>query len=118
MATKSKPFAGTAKVKADTARIDQLKERQRSTPQELDFERIRIMKDVYEETSGDVQILRRAKFLAAMLDRKKIFIDDNLFVGTMAGSYMAIYPNPEWNVLWMKEEKPVEKSTTKEDKEA
>lgn len=97
----------TAKVKADTARIDRLKERQRTTPQELDFERIRIMKDVYEETQGDVQILRRAKFLAAMLDRKKIFIDDNLFVGTMAGSYMAIYPNPEWNVLWMKEEKPL-----------
>ena len=79
----------TARVKADTARIDSLKERQRSTPQELDFERIRIMKDVYEETVGDVQILRRAKFLAAMLDRKKIFIDVNLFVGTMAGSYMA-----------------------------
>ncbi len=75
----------TAKVTADKARIDRLKERQRSTPQELDFERIRIMKDVYEETQGDVQILRRAKFLAAMLDRKKIFIDDNLFVGTMAG---------------------------------
>ena len=110
--------SSTAKVKADTARIDRLKERQRSTPQELDFERIRIMKDVYEETTGDVQILRRAKFLAAMLDRKKIFIDDNLFVGTMAGSYMAIYPNPEWNVLWMREEKTVEKSKTKADKEA
>ena len=44
----------TAQVKADTARIDRLKERQRSTPQELDFERIRIMKEVYEETPGDV----------------------------------------------------------------
>ena len=44
----------TAKVTADKARIDRLKERQRSTPQELDFERIRIMKDVYEETAGDV----------------------------------------------------------------
>ena len=48
----------TAKVTADKARIDRLKERQRSTPQELDFERIRIMKEVYEETQGDVQILR------------------------------------------------------------
>lgn len=108
----------TAKVTADKTRIDRLKERQRTTPQELDFERIRIMKEVYEETQGNVQILRRAKFLAAMLDRKKIFIDDNLFVGTMAGSYMAIYPNPEWNVLWMKEEKTVEKSKTPEDREA
>ena len=41
----------TAKVTADKARIDRLKERQRSTPQELDFERIRIMKEVYEETA-------------------------------------------------------------------
>ncbi len=108
----------TARVKADKARIDRLKERNRSTPQELDFERIRIMKEVYEATPGDVQILRRAKFLAALLERKKLFIDDNLFVGAMAGSYKAIYPNPEWNVLWMKEEKTVEKSKTKEDKEA
>ena len=108
----------TARVKADTARVDRLKERQRSTPQKLDFERIRIMKEVYEETQGDVQILRRAKFLARLLDKKEIFIDDNLFVGTMAGSYMAIYPNPEWNVLWMREEKTVEKSKTPEDREA
>ena len=108
----------TGAVKADTARIDRLKERQRTTSQKLDFERIRIMKEVYEETAGDVQILRRAKFLAALLERKKIFIDDNLFVGAMAGSYMAIYPNPEWNVLWMKEEKTVEKSKTPEDREA
>jgi len=43
----------TARVKADTKRIDKLKERQRSTPQKLDFERIRIMKDVYEETVGE-----------------------------------------------------------------
>ena len=113
-ATKS----STATVTADTARVDRLKERQRSTPQELDFERIRIMKEVYEETPGEVQILRRAKFLAAVLERKKIFIDDNLFVGTMAGSYMAIYPNPEWNVVWMKEEKTVENSKTEEDREA
>ena len=52
--------SSTARVTADTARIDRLKERQRSTPQELDFERIRIMKQVYDETPGEVQILRRS----------------------------------------------------------
>ena len=113
-----KPHAATAKLAMDDKRIDALKERQRNTPQELDFERIRIMKEVYEETTGDVQILRRAKFLAAMLERKKIFIDDNPIVGNMAGSYMAIYPNPEWNVNWMREEKTVENSKTEEDREA
>jgi hypothetical protein len=43
------------------------------------------MKDVYEENVGYQQILKRARFLAAVLDRKKIYIDDNLFVGSMAG---------------------------------
>ena len=118
MKTKDTSYAATAKLAMDDKRIDALKERQRSTPQELDFERIRIMKEVYEETTGDVQILRRAKFLAAMLERKKIFIDDNPIVGNMAGSYMAIYPNPEWNINWMREEKTVENSKTEEDREA
>ncbi len=50
------------------------------------------MKDMYEETAGEDQILRRAKFLAAVLDRKKLYIDDNLFVGAMAGSQNAHLP--------------------------
>ena len=114
----SEQSPSTARVNTDTARIDQLKERQRSTPQELDFERIRIMKDVYEKTPGEAQILRRAKFLAAVLEQKKLFIDDNLFVGAMAGKQNAIYTNPEWNVIWMKEEKTVENSKTEEDRKA
>ena len=85
---------------------------------ELDFERIRIMQEVYEDTVGYQQILRRAKFLAAVLERKKLYIDDNLFVGAMAGSLNAIYTHPEWNVEWMKEEKTVEKSKTEEDRKA
>ena len=39
----------TATVKVDKARIDRLKEQLRSTPAEVDFERVRIMKEVYEE---------------------------------------------------------------------
>ena len=116
--TRATTQPSTGRVKADDARIDRLKEQQRSTPQELDFERIRIMKEVYEETAGEDQILRRAKFLATLLDKKKLFIDDNLFVGAMAGKHMAIYPNPEWNVIWMKEEKTVENSKTEEDRVA
>jgi len=109
---------GTAKVSADDKRVDALKELIRSTPQELDFERIRVMKEVYEDTGGEPQIMRRAKYLAAMLEKKKLYIDDNLFVGALAGSHMAIYTHPEWNVLWMKEEKTVEESKTEEDREA
>lgn len=51
----------TAKVSADTARVDRLKEQLRSTPAEVDFERIRIMKEVYESTQGDQSNIRRAK---------------------------------------------------------
>ena len=42
----------TGKVTADTARIDRLKEQLRSTPAEVDFERVRIMQEVYEDTAG------------------------------------------------------------------
>jgi formate C-acetyltransferase len=108
----------TAKVNTDTARIDRLKEKLRSTTPELDFERVRIMYDMYEETAGEHQQLRRAKFLAAVLERKKLYIDDNLFVGAMAGKTNAMYPYPEWQVDWMIEEKTVENSPTPEDKKA
>jgi formate C-acetyltransferase len=56
--------------------------------------------------------------LAAVLERKKLYIDDNLFVGAMAGSVNAMYTFPEWNVDWMKEENTVEKSKTPEDRKA
>ena len=72
-----KPYEGTAKVKADKARIDRLKEQLRSTPAEVDFERIRIMEEVYATTHGDQNIMRRAKFMATLLERKKLYIDDN-----------------------------------------
>jgi pyruvate-formate lyase len=108
----------TARVTADDARIDQLKELMRNTPQDLDFERVRIMYDMYDESAGDHQLLRRAKFLAAVLDRKKLYIDDNLFVGAMGGKLNAVYTYPEWQVDWMVEEKTVENSRTPEDKKA
>ena len=108
----------TARVTADKERIDRLKELLRSTPQDLDFERVRIMHEMYGESAGDHQLLRRAKFLAAVLERKKLYIDDNLFVGAMGGKLNAVYTYPEWQVDWMIDEKTVENSPTPEDKEA
>jgi hypothetical protein len=105
----------TATVKVDKARIDRLKEQLRSTPAEVDFERVRIMEEVYDDTVGYQQIIRRAKFMATLLERKALYIDDNLFVGSMASTVNGIYTYPEWNVDWMKEEKTVEKSKTPED---
>lgn len=110
--------SSTGRVTADKARIDRLKEQLRSTPQEVDFERVRVMAEVYEDTAGYQPILQRAKFMATLLDRKKLYIDDNLFVGSMASTVNGIYTYPEWNVDWMKEEKTVEKSKTPEDRKA
>ncbi len=110
--------SSTGRVKADNARIDRLKEQLRSTPAEVDFERVRVMEEVYEGTAGYQQIIRRAKFMATLLERKKLYIDDNLFVGSMASTVNGIYTYPEWNVDWMKEEKTVEKSKTPEDRKA
>ena len=42
----------TGRVKADTERIDRLKEQLRSTPAEVDFERVRIMEEVYDDAAG------------------------------------------------------------------
>ena len=116
--TKDAKKSSTGRVKVDNARIDRLKEQLMSTPAEIDNERIRIMKEVYEDTAGYQQIIRRAKFLAHLLENKKLYIDDNLFVGSMASTVNGIYTYPEWNVEWMKEENTVEKSKTPEDRKA
>ena len=111
-------MSSTGRVNADKARIDRLKEQLRSTPAEVDFERVRIMAEVYEDTAGYQNIIRRAKFMATLLERKKIYIDENLFAGSMASTVNGIYTYPEWNIDWMKEENTVEKSKTPEDRKA
>ena len=115
MAKKKDLSESTAKiVNHGDARIDALKEQLRSTPQEVDYERHIIMRDVYEETAGVNEMIRRARLIEATVERKKIYIDDNLFVGSITGTVGGVYPYPEWNVEWMKEEETVEKSKTPE----
>ena len=118
MAAALETFASTAKVNTDDARIDALKEQLRSIPWEVDYGRHVIMRDSYEETVGFQEVIRRARLMEAMVERKEIYIDDNLFVGSITGKTNGVYPYPEWNVEWMKEEKTVEKSKTPELKAA
>jgi len=113
-ATKSKTASNTATVNGDHARVDVLKEVLRSTPQEVDYDRMIIMRDVYDETVGYQEIIRRAKLIEAVVERKELYIDDNLFVGAIAKTVNGVYPYPEWNVEWMKEENTVENSETPE----
>ncbi|MCJ7823966.1 MAG: hypothetical protein MUP44_03635, partial [Anaerolineales bacterium] len=108
----------TGRVTINMPRIDALKEKFMSTPADISSERNILMMSAYEETAGYQQIIRRAKFLAYVLDNKELYIDENLFVGSMASSTNATYPYPEWNVEWMKEENTVERSKTPEDRKA
>ena len=119
MKTESDPRSSfTAQVTVDDAKIDRLKEQHMSTPADISSERNKLLMKVYEETAGSQQIIRRAKSLAYVLDNKELYIDENLFVGSMASTVNGTYPYPEWNVEWMKAENTVEKSKTPEDKEA
>ena len=110
----SEVFSKTAGVNADHARVDELKEVLRSTPQEVDYDRMIIMRDVYDETVGYQEIIRRARLIEAVVERKELYIDDNLFAGAIANTVNGVYPYPEWNVEWMKEEKTIENSKTPE----
>ena len=58
-------------IKVDNERVDRLKERHISTPQEIDNERVRIMAEVYEDTAGYQQIIRRAKFFEQLIETEE-----------------------------------------------
>jgi len=107
----------TGRVKVDTERVARLRKQFLETPLTLDNERLKFMKEVYEETAGYQNIIRRAKFLAHVLEHKTLYIDENLFVGSMASSVNAVYTYPEWQVEWMKQDKSVEKAKTPEERE-
>jgi formate C-acetyltransferase len=111
----TKAMAG--RVKVDNERVQRLRKQFLETPLTLDNERLKFMKEVYDETAGYQNIIRRAKFLAHVLEHKTLYIDENLFVGSMASSVNAVYTYPEWQVEWMKQDKTVEKAKDPEERE-
>lgn len=74
------------------------------TNQNLDPERLRFLKDVYEENKGSEAVILRAKLLERLLLEKKIFLDDNPVVGTLTGIPCGVYAYPEWSCDWIKDE--------------
>ncbi len=91
-------------VKVNNELIQKLKNEVIDRKLKLDFQRTDILAEVYEECEGQPQIIIRAKFLERLLLEKKIYIDDNLFVGNLAGEFGAFYLYPEWNNSWIKNE--------------
>ena len=53
------------------------------TNQQMDPERLSVLKAVYEENPGEEPVLLRAKLLERLLQTKKLFLDENPVVGTL-----------------------------------
>ncbi len=88
----------------DEERVKRLKTQLMDTPQRLDMERVRVLMASYRETEGLPALTRRAKFFENLMKNKGLYIDENLFVGSMASFPLGIYAHPEWNVNWMKKD--------------
>ena len=84
-------------IKVDHALIQKLKSEVIDRKLKLDYQRTDILSEVYKEYEGEPQIIIRARFLERLLREKKIYIDDYLFVGNLAGEFGAFYLYPEWN---------------------
>jgi formate C-acetyltransferase len=89
-------------LKVDDLRVKRLKAQVMDTPQELDMERVKVLMASYKETEGLPAMTRRARFFETLMKTKELYIDENLFVGSMASFPLGIYAHPEWNVDWMK----------------
>lgn len=75
-----------------------------NAPQKMDPQRLQFLTEVYEECKGEPSVIIRAKLLERVLTKKDIFLDDNPVVGTMTGMRAGVYPYPEWQVNWIKDE--------------
>lgn len=73
-------------------------------PQKMDPQRLIFLSEVYEECKGESNVIIRAKLLERVLTKKDIFLDGNPVVGTMTGMRAGVYPYPEWQVNWIKDE--------------
>lgn len=74
------------------------------TNQQMDPERLSILKAVYEENPGEEPVLIRAKLLERLLLTKKLFLDENPVVGTLTSIRCGLYAYPEWSCDWIKDE--------------
>lgn len=73
-------------------------------PQKMDPQRLQFLLDVYDEYKGEPSVILRARLFERVLTQKDIFLDGNPVVGTMTGIRAGVYPYPEWQVNWIKDE--------------
>lgn len=101
-------------VNWDTAqsRINDHKEFLLNAPQKIDPERLQFLSEIYEEYAGEPIVIIRARLLERVLTRKGIFLDGNPIVGTMTSFRAGVYPYPEWQVNWIKDEMDMAKMSS------
>ncbi len=83
-------------------RVRKEKEELLSAPPHLDIERIKFMLEVYGETEGEPEAIRRAKFFDKVCSEKTIYIDDNPLAGTLTRFKYGGFVVPEIGSRWMK----------------
>lgn len=107
-AARQAKFAGHGKYSIDwrTAddRINLCKAIVTDTNQQMDPERLSVLKSVYEENPGEEPVLLRARLMEKLLLTKKLFLDENPVVGTLTGIRCGLYAYPEWSCDWIKDE--------------
>ena len=84
-----------------TERVRKEKEELLSAPANIDIERIKFLLEVYQETEGQPDIIRRAMLFHKLCTEKTIFIDDNPIVGTQTQYKYGAYPVPEFGAGWL-----------------
>lgn len=93
-------------IHVDPGKIAQLKEQVVNREQKIDYERLEFLKIVYEKYRDFPPIIQRARLFEYLLDHKKIYIDENLIVGSLAGEFGAFYIYPEWRTDWLYNDNP------------
>lgn len=71
----------------------------------VDFERVHFLNEAYKRFDGETPILLRAKFYDLLLRNKSIYIDENLFAGSLGDGPGKFYLYPEFCVDWTKDPK-------------
>ena len=85
-------------------RITDLKASLLDTSQNMDPERLQYLVETYEECKGESVFITRARLFEKVLTNKKIYLDGNPIVGSLAGGPAMIYAYPEWQCNWIKDD--------------
>lgn len=85
-------------------RIQNLSSKVRNTPLTICLDRARLITDFYSQPSMEPFILRRAKSFEYVLERKKIFIDDDSIIAGHLGSRLRSVPLYPDMTAWLRDD--------------